>query len=470
MKDLIFFLLFLVLSPIVQAVKSPHGKGFNVTCEVCHTTDNWEKIKTNGYNHDKTNFPLFGQHKAVDCRRCHMDLNFKNANKECASCHKDVHELTLGRNCERCHTPTTWIVVNIIQIHNQSRFPLIGKHVQIDCYQCHTSPSLLRFDPLRSDCINCHLKDFNATINPSHVSSNFSRDCTLCHNEINWMSTTFNHNATSFPLTGGHSGVECIKCHSNGYTSTPTTCVSCHLTNFSATTNPNHVTAKFSTDCKICHNTLAWSPSTFNHTTATTFPLTGAHIGLACTVCHTNGYGAIPTTCVSCHLTSFNATTNPNHTNSKFPTTCETCHSTTAWVPSTFNHSTTTFPLTGGHIGLSCNVCHTNGYGAIPTTCVSCHLATYNATTNPNHAGANFPTTCETCHTTTNWTSSTFNHTTYFPITSGNHNVSCATCHTNSANYTVFSCVTSACHQTAHNQNQGSAGCYSCHPTGRSGG
>lgn len=451
---------------------SPHGEGFKINCIVCHTTDNWITIKTDGFNHDKTNLPLIGQHKTAPCRKCHEDLQFKNTKRECSSCHKDVHELTVGRDCERCHTPSSWIVNNIVQIHAQSRFPLIGNHAQIDCYQCHKSASLLRFDPMRSSCIDCHLKDFNAASSPSHVASNFSRDCTLCHNQLSWLTTNFNHNVTSFPLTGAHAGIECIRCHANGYVSTPSACVSCHLAKYNATTNPNHVTAKFPTDCQTCHNTTAWVPSTFNHSTSTSFPLTGAHTSLACTVCHTNGYGAIPTTCVSCHLSNFNATTNPNHVTAKFPTDCQTCHGTTSWLPSTFNHSTaTTFPLTGAHNALACKVCHINGYGAIPTTCLSCHLATYNATTNPNHIAAKFATTCETCHSSTNWISSTFNHATVstIPLT-GNHNVICTTCHTNPANYAAFSCVTSSCHSNAHNQNQGSAGCYSCHPNGRSGG
>jgi len=542
MNRLLLLSLYIILASSLFA-ESPHGKSFRINCVQCHTTDNWTKIKMDGFDHDKTNFPLIGQHKTVYCRKCHIDLEFKNAKRECVTCHKDVHEQTLGRDCDRCHSPSTWIVNNIRQIHQQTRFPLLGAHAQIDCYQCHKSASLLRFDPMRSECIDCHLKDYNATTSPSHIASNFSKDCSLCHNQTGWLSSTFNHSASGFPLTGAHNGLACTLCHTNGYgaipttcvschlasfnsttnpnhvtanfpttcetchsttnwsnstfnhtTSTtfpltgahialacnlchpsnynaiPTTCVSCHLANFNATTNPNHITAKFSTTCETCHSTTAWVPSTFNHNTATSFPLTGAHIGIACTLCHTNGYGVIPTTCVSCHLATYNATTNPNHITSNFPTTCETCHSTTNWTTSTFNHSTSTsFPLTGAHIALACNLCHPTNYNAIPTTCVSCHLAIYNATTNPSHSAANFPTTCETCHTTTNWTSSTFNHTTYFPITSGNHNVSCATCHTNSTNYAVFTCITAACHGNAHHQNQLSTGCYSCHPTGRGG-
>jgi len=473
MRSILLFTFYVIFITSVFG-KSPHGDNFKMNCTICHTTDEWTKIKMDGFNHDSTDFPLVGQHKTVYCRKCHQDLQFKNAKRDCASCHKDVHEQTLGRKCERCHTPSTWIVNNIRQIHQQSRFPLLGKHASVDCYQCHKSASVLRFDPMRSDCIDCHLNDFNATTSPSHVASKFSKDCSLCHTEISWATSTFDHNATGFPLTGGHFGVECIKCHANGYKATPTDCKSCHLANYNATTNPNHVTAKFSTDCQTCHTTTAWSPSSFNHNTATTFPLTGAHIGVTCTQCHTNGYGAIPTTCVSCHQANFNATTNPNHVTANFPTTCETCHTSTAWVPSSFNHNTsTTFPLQGAHIGLACTQCHTNGYGAIPTTCVSCHLANYNATTNPNHIAAKFSTDCQTCHNATAWSPSTFNHSTAttFPLTGAHTGVACATCHTNGYAAIPTTCV--SCHLANYNATTNpnhitakfSTSCETCHST-----
>ena len=542
MFKLSFITLALLLSMNILAIQSPHGVNLSMKCDVCHNTDGWNNIKKNAFNHDQTAFPLIGQHKLIDCRKCHVDLVFSNAKTACNSCHTDVHQQTVGQDCERCHNEQSWIVQNIKVIHDQSKFPLRGIHAQIDCYQCHKSASLLRFDPMHTECIDCHLKDYNATTSPSHVATRYSKDCTLCHDEKTWFSATFDHNTTAFPLTGSHIGVYCIRCHANGYTAIPTTCVSCHLTNFNATTNPNHITAKFSTDCQTCHNVIAWQPSTFNHNTtafpltgshigvdcikchasgyistpstcvschqanfnattnpnhltakfstdcqtchnvtawqpstfnhntATTFPLTGSHIGVACVTCHTNGYSAIPTTCVSCHLPNYNATTNPNHVTAKFSTACETCHTVTAWTPSTFNHNTaTTFPLTGGHIGVACISCHKNGYSPIPTTCVSCHLTDYNTTTNPAHAAAKFSTDCLTCHNVTAWSPAPlFNHTSFFPISSGRHSgISCVTCHTTPTNYAVFTCITASCHGSAHNRNQGSAGCYSCHPTGK---
>jgi len=435
----------------VYAQTSPHGDKLNIKCDVCHTSKNWKTIviKKSGFNHDNTDFPLIGQHQTVTCKKCHTDLIFTNlkGKNECISCHLDVHQQTLGNNCSRCHTPLTWTVKDITQIHNQSRFPLRGRHAQLDCQQCHKSASLFRFDPMATECVDCHNADYYATTNPSHVASKFPKDCSLCHNNNNWQSAIFNHNNTGFPLTGAHIGIDCVQCHSKGYANTPTTCVSCHLTNYNATTNPNHTTAKFPTTCETCHTTKAWVPSTFNHNTATSFPLTGAHIGVACVSCHTNGYAAIPTTCVSCHLTNYNGATNPNHVTNNLSKDCQICHNTTAWQPSTFNHNTTAFPLSGAHVTVACGSCHTNGYtGGTPTTCVGCHLTNFNASTNPNHVQAKFSTDCKTCHSVTAWSPATFNHNTAtsFSLAGAHIGVACYSCHANGYAGIPTTCV--SCH------------------------
>ncbi|HRD54364.1 MAG TPA: hypothetical protein PKY96_17120, partial [Flavobacteriales bacterium] len=143
----------------------------------------------------------------------------------------------------------------------------------------------------------------------------------------------------------------------------------------------------------------------------------------------------------------------------------------------TFNHNNTDFPLHGAHSTAACIQCHANGYAGTPTACSACHLADYNATTNPNHASAQFPTDCAACHTESSWTPSTFNHNQYFPINSGPHSDvwnTCATCHTNPNDYSVFSCTN--CHNNQselandHDEVSGysynSNACYTCHPDG----
>jgi len=358
--------------------KSPHGDKLSIKCDVCHNPESWTfKIKNNSFDHTQTKFSLDGRHKTVDCRKCHSDLIFSNAKTTCISCHKDMHQQTAGQDCERCHTSRSWLVTNITEIHRQSRFPLNGQHTQTDCYQCHKSASLLRFDPMGIECANCHSKEYIAATKPSHIASKFPRDCFLCHNEMGWQPAKFDHNAnTLFPLKDGHYGVDCNKCHSNGYTATSTVCVSCHQNNYNATINPGHIAAKFSTDCKICHTVTAWSPATFNHTTGTTFPLTGAHIGATCISCHSKGYVGISTACVSCHLTNYNASTNPAHAAAKFPTTCETCHTSTAWAPSTFNHDSQYFRIySGKHKSrwTLCSECHTSATNYAVFSCLLCH-------------------------------------------------------------------------------------------------
>ncbi len=547
MFKLSYIILALMLSFNAYADKSPHGVKFSIKCDACHNPEGWAfKTKGNAFDHSLTSFPLAGQHQAVECRKCHVDLVFSNAKTTCISCHKDMHQQTVGQDCERCHTPRTWIVTNITEVHRKTRFPLNGQHAQIDCYQCHKSASLLRFEPMGAECADCHSATFSATTNPSHVVSKFPKDCFLCHDEKGWQPAKFNHNTntafpltgshigvdcfschsggyvgtatdcaschtknyeattapvhaaakfskdcitchtpaswtssnfnhntgTTFPLTGGHTGIACISCHSKGYAGTSTDCVSCHLANYNATKEPSHVTAKFPTDCKSCHTSMAWKPSTFNHTTSTTFPLTGSHIGVNCIDCHAKGYAGTASDCVSCHLTNYNATTNPSHVTAKYSTACKTCHSSVAWVPSTFNHNTsTTFPLTGGHIGVACISCHSKGYAGTSTLCESCHLANYNATTTPSHSVAKFPTDCKTCHTPVAWQPSSFNHNTgtTFPLTGGHIGVTCISCH--SKGYVGISTDCYSCHAAKYNATTNPAHaaakfpttCLSCH-------
>ena len=54
----------------------------------------------------------------------------------------------LGWNVKDAILPNHGWWNNINEIHRQSRFPLVGAHLTADCYSCHPSASLLRFEPL----------------------------------------------------------------------------------------------------------------------------------------------------------------------------------------------------------------------------------------------------------------------------------------------------------------------------------
>jgi len=180
-------------------------------------------------------------------------------------------------------------------------------------------------------------------------------------------------------------------------------------------------------------------------------------------------------TCVSCHLATYNATTNPNHKASGFPTTCESCHTTAAgWVGAVFNHASTGFALTGTHATTQCAQCHVNNnFNLTSAACFNCHATEYNGTTNPPHKTAGFPQDCSLCHTTTNWLGATFNHaTTGFALTGAHTSLQCAQCHINN-NFSLTSAACVNCHLTTYNAttnpNHTAAGfpttCDTCHTT-----
>jgi hypothetical protein len=453
-----------------QQTNSPHGADFKISCKTCHSTKGWQLDKAiYSFNHNKTRMPLTGQHSAINCRDCHLTLVFKEAKTECNLCHTDIHQATTGPDCSRCHTPSSWLVNNINEIHQRSRFPLLGAHRTADCIQCHISETLTRFDVIGVNCVDCHRKDYLATTNPNHVKAGMSQECSLCHpmTSFQWSNAGFDHSA--FPLTQGHGVVKCVDCHANGvFTGASTVCYSCHQKDYLATANPNHSSSKIQTTCQDCH-TLApsWKPATFDHNV---FPLKLGHATPACIDCHTGGnYTSTSPDCYSCHQQDYLSSTNPNHSTLGLAKTCQTCHTlTVGWKPASLDHST--FPLTLGHSAVACGDCHKGNYTTTSADCYSCHTADYNNSTNPNHKTLSFSTVCTQCHTTTpGWTPAKYTqHDALFPIYSGRHLgrwTTCTQCHPNVSNYLVFDCI--SCHKGVHSgKNYTNAQCYSCHPKG----
>jgi len=108
-------------------------------------------------------------------------------------------------------------------------------------------------------------------------------------------------------------------------------CYGCHKKDYESNKNPNHIAAKFETNCAACHTLKSWKPTSFNHKTYTGYALNGAHAGVDCFRCHVRSYKGTDTACVSCHRESYEATVNPNHTEVEFPTNCRLCHSEKNW-------------------------------------------------------------------------------------------------------------------------------------------
>jgi hypothetical protein len=484
MRNLPYIICFVLIIAFNAIAQSDHGEDFDYDCELCHEPVDWNVIPEQiTFDHD-AKFELIGQHKSLDCRSCHVSLEFSKVESNCISCHTDLHQGTVGKECSKCHASKSWMVEDINGLHQRGRFPLLGNHLIADCAQCHTRYIDLYFELLDVDCIACHSEDYYSTQNPNHVSAGFSTDCQDCHSitASEWSATNIVHDF--FPLIGGHAISDCFACHEQGgnFVGLSSECITCHQDDYNAAQDPNHAAGNFPTDCKQCHTITAWIPATIDHN-QTAFPLTGKHINIDCSDCHESGFTGTPTDCYACHQIDYETVQDPNHVAGGYSTDCTECHTTNGWDDiGNFNHNITQFPLTGAHISTDCSNCHQQGYSNTPIECIGCHEQEYNNSTNPNHISAGFPTTCEDCHETTAWTPATFDHDgQYFPIYSGKHVGEwnqCVDCHEVPNNYSVFTCI--SCHE--HNQqemddkHQGISGyiyaseeCFACHPTGEKG-
>jgi len=332
--------------------------------------------------------------------------------------------------------------------------------------------------------VACHQTDFNNTTDPNHQGANFPTDCASCHTtDPGWMPAEFlEHDASFFPIySGSHQGEwdKCSDCHSNSSDYGVFSCTVCHL---NPETNNEHdgITGYVYEDhaCLACHPN-GNAEDGFDHNN-TGFPLTGAHLAVACIECHADGYAGTPTDCAACHIIDYNQSTNPNHGGLGFPTDCAACHTTgPGWAPATFGIHNNYYPLNGAHaqIANDCAACHNGDYSNTPNTCAGCHLDDYNQTTSPDHQAAQFSTDCAACHSENSWEPATFDHDgQYFPIYSGKHDGEwdqCTDCHTNPSDYSVFTCLTCHTNPETDDHHDGVGGysynsdaCLACHPTG----
>jgi len=286
-----------------HANKDAHGGQFGKDCAACHVPSGWKNVT---FDHNSTAFKLNGRHQNVSCTVCHANGVFKGTPMNCYACHanKDAHGGQFGTDCGACHSTNGWGGATFN--HNNTDFPLTGRHNNLSCASCHAK-GVYRGTP--KNCYACH------AARDAH-GGQFGTDCGACHTTSGWGGATFNHNNTGFPLTGRHNNLSCASCHANGvYQGTPANCYACHAN------NDNHG-GRFGTDCGACHTTNGWGNASFDHG-ITSFPLVGKHRGVSCESCHRNGvYQGLSTSCNTCHEDKHNGENG---------TDCAACHTPRGW-------------------------------------------------------------------------------------------------------------------------------------------
>lgn len=360
------------MSEMVALHGAMYQKDPKLECRDCHPEHRGADapltvMQAGEFPHELLGFSLNGHRRTArnepfTCADCHREDITTFAPDMCEACHRQIdsifaqaHVLSFGAACLDCHDGADRFGKGFN--HNMISFKLAGAHVDVICVQCHVDArNLVDFQKAPQDCFACHSMD-------DPHESRLGADCSACHTTISWEGASFDHSLAAFQLEGEHAKVSCEKCHQDGvYRGTPSDCYSCHR-------QEDEHEGRFGTDCAACHNPFDWEEAAFDHNLSD-FPLTGAHVEVACEACHTTGqFAGLSTQCAVCHE-------DPQFHLSAFSASCADCHSTAAWIPASFNLSHPQPRVdeegTGASHGYTtCRTCHPSTVRSY--TCLACH-------------------------------------------------------------------------------------------------
>lgn len=420
------------------------GMGALNSCNLCHNESSWKE--THGFNHNRnTQFAITGKHSELKCNDCHIPKNkpvpkyhWAELNKKtCETCHKSPHvgqfsKKFQSKKCSECHTTEGWkqFPRNFKDKfdHSTARFPLTGAHTSINCSTCHVvkGQQVFRFpSETQKFCIDCHQNQ-----HVGHFSQKFSaQSCATCHTTKTFTELkSFDHASTGFNLSGAHSNLTCIKCHTQTSEKflgkkgrfkhkfefpnlAKDSCLACH--------KDQHA-GQLSKNCLDCHSDRNWKDMKFQHNLNSDFKIKGKHEQVKCQQCHKpkNGvvqYKPLPSNCAGCHKDVHQG---------QFGKNCSSCHTEKAWTYTRDFHRN--FTLQGVHYSLSCNECHRDGrkLAGLSDQCMFCHQKDdVHSGTLPN---------CSECHKQQFWENSDFKHSmTRFPLRGSHRTLDCFQCHSN---------------------------------------
>jgi hypothetical protein len=416
-----------------------HGKQIfgQKTCKLCHSAK-VEFTKVAFDHNKKTKFPLDGAHadpKKATCYSCHPKDQTVKPSLRCdsAGCHQDAHnkrffKVSGGNDCGVCHSAINFATDLQFNHGTRTRFVLTGAHANADCRACHRGKNPTEwenFQPLVTKkgreqqvaCMGCH------THENVHQKQYTNDRCLECHKLAGVIETKpraineFHGPTSKFPLTEGHKGVACDKCHSGNVfkPGLPLQCgPSCHPDELHKGT--------LGKDCLNCHNGGRWEARLFDHDTKTKWPLVGNHKDVSCEGCHprrdfanNRGKGV---TCFNCHAKD------DAHAG-QLGQRCESCHTPDGKV--NFNHNDpkqSDWPLEGKHNKVRCSDCHTSlHFKPTPRECGKCHGE-------PDVHRGQLGTLCTSCHVTDDWKLIHTGHDVPTPRFGGAHDrVACVACH-----------------------------------------
>ena len=403
-----------------------HRGALGPDCRSCHDDRAWKPA--HGFDHAKTSYPLTGKHAEVKCEKCHAIAGQTKPvykplpHAECTPCHVDPHAGGLGPVCSRCHATGSFktLVAGGFN-HDQTRYPLRGKHVAVTCAQCHDPVKAWGKKPAFASCGACH-KDAHAG---AATIAGRPADCASCHPVTGFKLSSFTveqHRSSSYPLEGRHRQAECGACHVKNPPGVPartlgsagvqirpphTRCRDCHKDAHEG----QLASRPGGGACEPCHNVAGWKPSLFGarEHTGLKLPLHGRHAKIECSACHGPNRKGLPSLgarvalflpdadCASCHFDPHAGRFDAAGARPK-KDGCRTCHDANAFRPSLVDvaaHGEFSYALDGAHRAIACDACHVESK---PVPARSSLLLAHQPASPMTFATKG--TNCEACHET----------------------------------------------------------------------
>ncbi|MBX3160764.1 MAG: cytochrome c3 family protein [Deltaproteobacteria bacterium] len=475
-----------------HAKDNKHGDRFKQfgsppACGVCHPSGG-PKFTPNVFSHGgRTKFNLQSKHAQVTCRRCHRGkgpADFEkfafDGNTQCMGCHEhakvhadDDHPggKYTNKQCLGCHVNAGNTSIKqgksnqiLAEVHGpQGTFPLIKKHKDVPCAECHRgrdAKGRTSFGDLKPNCNaagQCHEDSLH--------EDSLGKKCLLCHVSGTWDALNFDHDKPfpsdakgkvgAYPLKGEHKKNKCEACHPDRkYAETNVRCADegCHA-------QDDAHKGRLGNKCEQCH--LETGDNLFNHNTMSSFRLDGKHLNVRCTDCHPSvTFKPRPKTCFGCHP-------EPAVHKGQYGTGCEQCHTTRTWEDIKPLHDVGDFSLRGQHNNIACERCHRDNrpLAGSGNLCINCHR------NDDIHSNSLSP-RCGDCHTQWSFAPARFDHSRVGCNLTGLHRtLSCFGCHRN-GNFAGLSGECGSCHRddaakaglaggTDHTKLPG--GCATCH-------
>jgi len=250
------------------------------------------------FNHDSTSFSLYGAHRQLECAVCHAGGRYRGIPRDCERCHNGQlapgmpqgHFLT-RQSCSTCHSQSAFYPASFIHdpstagqcsnCHNgQKATGKPANHIvtTLQCDSCHRTSGWLPASFMHDastvgQCPKCHNNQTAPGMPSTHLATTLS--CDQCHNTTAWLPVSYpNHPAPL--LIGGHSGLDCLVCHSGSFSTaiyrdgtTYGSCANCHRRNYTFPSPSAHQvpagTGTLATSltanatCTICHQHSGYS-------------------------------------------------------------------------------------------------------------------------------------------------------------------------------------------------------------------